>query len=52
MNTVIENNTDNTYIRELLYQAPTDKINDRVIFMKGIGYSYYYGEGENEVVKE
>lgn len=44
MNTVIENHTDNTYIRELLYQAPTDKNNDRVIFMKGIGYSCYYEE--------
>lgn len=44
MNTIIENNTDNTSIRELLYQVHTDKINDRVIFMKGIGYSCYYEE--------
>lgn len=29
----------------------TDRINDRVIFMKGIGYSYYYEEDGNEDIK-
>ena len=29
-------------IHNLLASALTDKINDRVIFMKGIDYSYYY----------
>ena len=34
--------TDSSKIRELLRGALTDKIDDREIFMKGIGYSYYY----------
>lgn len=38
MNTVIESYTDNTSIRGLLYQTLTDRIIDRVIFMKGIEY--------------
>ena len=33
---------DSDAIRALLYQALTDKIDDREIFMKGIDYSYYY----------
>jgi len=31
-------------IKKLLYDALTDKINDREVFMKGIDYSYYYEE--------
>lgn len=34
--------TDAKYIRALLRQAMTDRIDDREIFMKGIDYSYYY----------
>lgn len=33
---------DATCIKNLLYKALTDKINDRETFMKGIDYSYYY----------
>lgn len=33
---------DPTSIKDLLRSAPTDKINDRDTFMKGIDYSYYY----------
>lgn len=44
MNTMIKSHTDNTSIRGLLYQTLTDRIIDRVIFMKGIGYSCYYEE--------
>ncbi|MBO4572656.1 MAG: Fic family protein [Clostridia bacterium] len=36
--------TDSSRIKELLYAALTDKIDDREIFMKGIDYSYYYEE--------
>ena len=31
-------------IRELLYGAQTNKINDREVYMKGIDQSYYYEE--------
>ena len=33
---------DDTEIRQLLYGALTDKIEDREMFMKGVDYSYYY----------
>ena len=33
-------------IRELITDALTDKINDRVMFMKGIDYSYYYEQND------
>ena len=33
---------DSEPIKRLLKDALTDKINDRVTFMKGIDYSYYY----------
>ena len=42
LSAMIESQMDSTKIRELLKQAMTDKIDDRVIFMKGIDYSYYY----------
>ena len=29
-------------IKTLLYNALTDKIDDREMFMKGVDYSYYY----------
>ncbi len=34
--------TDSSYIRALLKEAMTDRIDDRELFMKGIDYSYYY----------
>ena len=36
--------TDTSRIRDLLYSAMTDRIDDRDMFMKGIDYSYYYEE--------
>lgn len=39
---MVRSAVDATQIRQLLYQALTDKINDRETFMKGIDYSYYY----------
>ena len=33
---------DSSLIKQLIYNALTDKIEDREIFMKGIDYSYYY----------
>ena len=40
--------TDNSAIRELLRGAMTDQINDREIFMKGIDYSYYYEQEDQQ----
>lgn len=40
--------TDSTYIRQLLANALTDKIDDREMFMKGIDYSYYYESDSDE----
>ena len=39
---------DDSAIRRLLRNALTDQINDRELFMKGIDYSYYYEQSENE----
>lgn len=38
---------DDYYIKKLLKQALTNKINDRLLFMKGIDISYFY-EGYSE----
>ncbi|MBO4957051.1 MAG: Fic family protein [Rickettsiales bacterium] len=38
---------DDYYIKKLLKSALTEKINDRLLFMKGIDISYFY-EGYNE----
>ena len=38
--------TDASFIKTLLLNAMTDKIDDREIFMKGIDYSYYYEQEE------
>lgn len=38
--------TKSNTLKTLLYNALTDKINDREMFMKGIDYSYYYEENE------
>ncbi|MDR0867211.1 MAG: Fic family protein [Planctomycetota bacterium] len=35
-------------IKTLLKPALTDKINDREVFMKGVDYSYYYEQEDNE----
>lgn len=40
---------DSSEIKKLLKKALTDKINDREMFMKGIDYSYYYEEIDNNV---
>ena len=37
---------DSSWIKNLLQNALTDKINDREMFMKGIDYSYYYEESD------
>jgi cell filamentation protein len=48
LNAMVISHTDDTQIKKLLKNALTDKINDREIFMKGIDYSYYYEEENNE----
>ena len=45
---MIESEMDSSKIRELLRQALTDRIDDREIFMKGIDYSYYYEQEDNQ----
>jgi len=42
LDAMVRSAVDATQIRQLLYHALTDKINDRETFMKGIDYSYYY----------
>ena len=42
-----ESVTDSGKIKKLLFDALTDKINDREMFMKGIDYSYYYEEADD-----
>ena len=39
-----ESVADAAFIKKLLFEALTDKIDDREMFMKGIDYSYYYEE--------
>ena len=46
LSAMIESQIDSSKIRKLLKQALTDKIDDRVIFMKGIDYSYYYEQAD------
>ena len=43
-----ESTTNPSRIKLLLKHALTDKINDREMFMKGVDYSYYYGQ-ESEI---
>ena len=40
--------TDAQRIKDLLQNALTDDINSREIFMKGIDYSYYYEQADEE----
>lgn len=44
MNAMMLSPTESNTLKTLLYNALTDKINDREMFMKGIDYSYYYEE--------
>ena len=46
MNAMMLSPTENNTLKTLLYNALTDKINDRETFMKGIDYSYYYEEND------
>lgn len=48
LNAMRESHANSDKIRILIKQAMTDKINDLEIFMKGIDYSYYYEEENNE----
>lgn len=42
LNAMIESHIDSSHIKQLLFGALTDNINDRELFLKGIDYSYYY----------
>jgi cell filamentation protein len=44
MNAMMQSPTKSSFLKYLLKNALTDKINDREMFMKGIDYSYYYEE--------
>lgn len=44
MDAMMRSPTNNSFLKNLLENALTDKINDREMFMKGIDYSYYYEE--------
>ena len=44
---MISSEMDSSKIRDLLKQALTDRIDDREIFMKGIDYSYYYEQEDD-----
>ena len=46
MNAMMQSPTNGNFLKTLLKNALTDKINDREIFMKGIDYSYNYEENE------
>ena len=39
---------DSSRIKTLIMEALTDRVNDREVFLKGIDYSYYYEEVEDE----
>lgn len=46
MNAMMLSSTNGNTLKTLLFNALTDKINDREMFMKGIDYSYYYEEND------
>ncbi len=46
MNAMMLSPTKGYNLKTLLYNALTDKINDREMFMKGVDYSYYYEEND------
>ena len=39
---------DSSRIKTLIMEALTDRVNDREVFLKGIDYSYYYEEVDDE----
>lgn len=39
---------DSSYLKNLLHQALTDRINDRETYMEGIDTSYYYEREEEK----
>ncbi|MHB1483658.1 MAG: protein adenylyltransferase Fic [Saccharofermentanales bacterium] len=43
--------TNSMQIKTLLQSALTDKINDREVFMKGVDYSYYYEQEDDNFIK-
>lgn len=47
LNAMSESVADAAFIKKLLFEALTDKIDDREMFMKGIDYSYYYEEEDS-----
>lgn len=47
LSAMIRSHVNDLEVRELLRGALTDKINDRVVFMKGIEQSYYYEEPDD-----
>lgn len=46
MTAMIQSPTNSSFLKFLLNNALTTKINDREMFMKGIDYSYYYEEND------
>ena len=46
LNAMSESVADAAFIKKLLFEALTDKIDDREMFMKGIDYSYYYEQND------
>lgn len=46
MNAMMLSPTQSNFLKTLLENALTTKINDREMFMKGIDYSYYYEEND------
>lgn len=47
LNAMSESVADAAFIKKLLFEALTDKIDDREMFMKGVDYSYYYEEEDS-----
>jgi len=44
MNAMVKSSVNSSFIKKLIKEALTTKINSREVFMKGIDYSYYYEE--------
>lgn len=44
INAMVASSANSSFLKELLENALTDKIDSREMFMKGIDYSYYYEE--------
>jgi cell filamentation protein len=44
MNAMMPSPTKSNLLKTLLNNALTDKINERLMLLKGIDYSYYYEE--------